>query len=156
MARKVAPVLDKPKPDKRGPERAPRKRARPAKTDDPVEKTERYMAATSGTNGHVANEGLMQAKRLKDLIVPHTAAMVQVMIDIANDTQHKTDASKYPSIHASIRLEAADRVLNRAYGKPKETLVTEDEGGNGVEGDEVLKLLNGILEHVGAPVIKAT
>lgn len=144
MARRVAKVLDKPKPDPRGEDRAPRKRGRPPKTNDPVEKTERYLAATSGVSGHVANEGLLQVKRLKELIVPHTAAMVQVMIDIAKNTE----------LHASIRLEAADRVLNRAYGKPKETIAVEDEGGPTGEGDEVLKLLNGILSAVGAPALE--
>jgi hypothetical protein len=113
------------------------------------------MTTRNRTPGLNPNElsAKARASRLRQIIEPNTEAMVQVMMDIALDTAHLKDKNK-PSIHPSIRLEAADRVLNRAYGKPKETLGIEDESAQGVESDEVLKLLNGILDKVGAPAIE--
>jgi len=139
------------KPDAKKPReiRTPRKERgggkRPPKTNDPEEKTERYMRATSGSHAHVVSTAMKRTNLLKSLAEPHTAAMIDVMVKIATNEQ----------IHASIRLEAADRVLSRAHGKPKEHIEIEDNSSAATETDEVTKLLNNILAKVGAPLLDA-
>jgi hypothetical protein len=79
--------------------------------------------------------------RLRELIEPHTEAMVKVMIDIAGN----------PAVHPSIRMECADRVLSRAYGKPKEHIEVSDPGDAASSQDEVMTLLGNIFQAVGLP-----
>jgi len=118
---------------------------RSSSVKDPVEKTDRYVAGTAvGEQSTVHQKAIAHANRLKDLIVPQTEAMVQVMINIAKDEK----------VHASIRMECADRLLSRAYGKPKEHVVVEDPQTSANEVDEVRGLLNNILESIGAPLLE--
>lgn len=139
---------------KPAPKRKPTTKPRATRIKDPVERSEQYVAnlAPAG-HGDKILAGKARMNRLRELIEPHTEAMTQVMIDIALDKDHKTNPEKYKSIHPSIRLEAADRLMDRAYGKPKETLAIEDEVGVG--GDEVMSLLNNIFDAVGLPKLEA-
>lgn len=146
-------------------QRAPRKRSRSptASRDikDPVLRSEAYTENVMlGSKDRVValNEGKARAARLRELLEPHNEAMIKVMVDIAMNTDYEKtkdlpDTQRRPSIHPSIRLEAADRLLTRLHGKPKETVVVEDAEGVG-SGDEVLGLLNNILTAVGAPLLE--
>ena len=131
-------------PSRRGPKK---KKPTRAQEKDPVFMSERHtnkqVALLTGENSR--NLALRRMNRLKELIEPTTPSLIQVMSDIAHDKK----------VHAAIRLDAADRLLNRVYGKPKEHVVLEDpEDGAEVNQDEVVKLLNNILESVGAPPIE--
>jgi hypothetical protein len=110
---------------------------------------EKEAKAWAGNEHYGLKNGAVQAKLkktalLKSLIEPRTPELIEVMFDIAKDQK----------IHASVRLEAASRLLDRAYGKPKEHLVI-DEPDPTADTDEVTKLLNNILEKVGAPLLEA-
>ena len=135
---------------------APKAAKRPPKTKpsrnikDPVLRSEAYTANIAVSR---SAETLKRNNRLRELIEPETDAMVKVMIDIAKDARHTADPKKYPPIHASIRLEAADRVLNRAYGKPKEHVEISDPADAAGSQDEVMKLLGNIFEAVGLPTM---
>lgn len=125
--------------------------AKASATAKEATKTNKQLVKKYGEPDAVPTKS-QKLNRLKAIIEPETEAMVQVMIDIAKNTDHKNNPDQVPSIHASIRLEAADRVLSRAYGKPKEVVEhtgDDDTGG----GDEVMKLLNNIFEAVGVPTI---
>jgi hypothetical protein len=93
---------------------------------------------------------------LKALIEPRTEELVQVMVDIALDKEVDPTTGKETklNVHPSIRLEAASRLLDRAYGKPKETLALEADDGPSSDQDEVTQLLNNILEKLGAPLLE--
>lgn len=82
---------------------------------------------------------------LKQLIEPRTSELIDVMFELSADE----------NVHPSIRLEAASRLLDRVYGKPKEHMVLEDNTEQSTDGDEVMTMLNRILESVGAPLIEA-
>lgn len=111
---------------------------------DPVERSE--IAArkdwASGPNNPSAVEARNKVNLLKKLIEPKTEAMINVMEEIALDH----------TVHPSVRLDAASRLLDRAYGKPKEHVTIEDESAGG-DSDEVRALLNNILKSVGAPLL---
>ncbi len=86
---------------------------------------------------------ILKIQRLKELIEPLTPSLIQIMSDIAHDK----------AVHAAVRLDAAERLLNRLYGKPTEKVeLTEPEENR--NGDEVKTLLNNILESVGAPKLE--
>lgn len=131
---------------------ATKRKPRSQKIKDPVERSEVYTAnmAPAG-HGDKILAGKARANRLRELIEPHTEAMTQVMIDIALDKRHIANPKKYPSIHASIRMECADRVLSRAYGKPKEHVEISDPADSAGQSDEVMALLGNIFEAVGLP-----
>lgn len=137
-----------PVPVKKGATKPRGSRARAVK--DPVEKTDRVMAghglgeAQLETKLTAQRQGVERANRLRELIVPKTEAMVKVMSDIALD----------PAVHPSIRMECADRLLSRAYGKPKEHVeLSQADDGLG-DQDMVMGLLNNILNAVGAEPLK--
>lgn len=110
------------------------------KTTDPVEKSDDYTKSKTGYGPKMSH--LAKMYRLKALIEPITPGLIQVCVDIAYDKK----------VHAAVRLDAATRLLDRAYGKPKEHVVIEDPAAEGGV-DEVRKLLNNILESVGAPLL---
>jgi len=141
------------------PKRSPKgNRVKPSrKIKDPVLRSEAYVANTAMTHVERSSEGKQRAARLRELLEPHNEAMIQVMVDIAMNkdyeaTKNLPEAKQRPSIHPSIRLEAADRLLTRLHGKPKETVVHETD--DAPSGDEVLGLLNNILTAVGAPLLE--
>ncbi len=109
---------------------------------DPVQKSDDYTSKYNGQPKALSHRKKMN--RLKELIEPITPGLIQVCVDIAYDNK----------VHAAVRLDAATRLLDRAYGKPKEHVLIEDETAAG-NVDEVHKLLNNILESVGAPLLDA-
>lgn len=138
------------------PRKPPPRGVRSRAVKDPEEQSDRYVAGTAvGDQASSHQIAVRKAQKLKALIEPKTAQLIDAMFDIALNRDHERDPNKYPSIHASIRLEAADRLLSRAYGKPKEHIEIEDHSAGGTESDEVTKLLNNILEKVGAPLLDA-
>lgn len=133
-------------PKKKAPRKPPPRGVRSRDVKDPVEKTDRYVQGTAvGEHTTTHQKAIAHANRLKDLIVPQTEEMVKVMLDIAKDEK----------VHASIRMECADRLLSRAYGKPKEHVQVEDITPAHSDGDVVMGLLNNILKSVGAPQLEA-
>lgn len=110
---------------------------------DEVEASDRYMKQkTAGALSAHARK-INRVKELQRLLQPLTPSLLQVMIDIAHDKK----------VHPAIRLDAADRLMNRLYGKPTEKLEIsepEDEAST----DEVKTMLNRILESVGAPLLE--
>lgn len=151
-------ATDKPQAADGAAPRAPRKQKTTTsrKIKDPVKRSEVYVQNTTSleTATHVEriNEGKQRAARLRELLEPLNEPMIKVMADIALNKDHRENPDDYPSIHASIRLEAADRLLTRLHGKPKETVVHETD--DAPSGDEVLGLLNNILTAVGAPLLE--
>lgn len=149
----------KPKAKVQAAKAAPIKRPRKKPSRDIKDLVERSEAYTENVSPAVmdhtvlVNEGKQRAARLRQLLEPHNEAMIKVMVDIALNTDHKADPDKYPPIHASIRLEAADRVLLKLHGKPKETHSHEFDDGP-ADGDQVLGLLNNILTAIGAPLLE--
>lgn len=132
----MSKAAEKPKP-KRPSGKNPSRRVK-----DPVERSEVYTQnlAPAG-HGDKILAGKARANRLRELIEPETEAMVKVMVSIAKDEK----------VHASIRMECADRVLSRAYGKPKEHVEISDPADAAGGQDEVLALLGNIFEAVGLP-----
>lgn len=108
--------------------------------NNPVAVAESY---TRRFNGEPARESAAKkAARLKRLIEPISPSLIQVCSDIAHDRK----------VHPAVRLDAATRLLDRAYGKAKETIEISDPDAE--SGDaEVFKLLNNILESCGAPLL---
>lgn len=133
-------------PKKKAPRKPPPRGKRSRDVKDPVERTDRYVTGTAvGEHSSNAQRAALNVNRLKELIMPVTEDMVKVMIDIAKDEK----------VHASIRMECADRLLSRAYGKPKEHVQVEDVTPAHSDGDVVMGLLNNILSAVGAPLLEA-
>ncbi|MBA3243396.1 MAG: hypothetical protein H0T60_19405 [Acidobacteria bacterium] len=114
---------------------------------DPVKKSDRAARRVFGSGDQ--NVQVKEAKRkiglLKELIEPLTPSLVQICSDIAHDK----------TVHAAVRLDAATRLMDRAFGKPKEHVIVEDQGSEGGSDDEVRTMLNRILESVGAPQLDA-
>jgi len=124
------------------PSRKNRKSLPPPK--DEVERSDRYVKKMEGTGGLSAHAiRIRKIERLKELIEPLTPSLIQVMSDIAHDKK----------VHPAVRLDAADRLLNRLYGKPTEKVEVSDPYDDQPE-DEVKTLLNRILESVGAPLLE--
>lgn len=123
-------------------EKKPKKRPKHPPKDE-VERAERVtrQAVGAGLSSHA--QKILRINRLKELIEPLTPSLIQVMSDIAHDKK----------VHPAVRLDAADRLLSRAYGKPKEHLEVTDPDAE-TNQDEVVKLLNNILESVGAPTLE--
>lgn len=115
--------------------------------NDPVKKSERKVRKGFGHADQ--NIAVKEVKRkiglLKELIEPLTPSLVQICSDIAHDK----------TVHAAVRLDAATRLMDRAFGKPKEHVIVEDQGSEGGSDDEVRTMLNRILESVGAPSLDA-
>lgn len=152
-AKTVKPAAKAPKPKA--------KRTPSTRVKDPVLKSDLYTANVEpAVRDHVVltSEGKQRAARLRELLEPHNEAMIQVMVDIAMNKDYESTKNlpldkQRPSIHPSIRLEAADRILLKLHGKPKETHAHEFDNEAG-SGDEVLGLLNNILTAVGAPLLE--
>ena len=109
-----------------------------------MDRADRYVRGHIGIGGLSAHaEKVMRARELKRLLQPLTPSLVQVMSDIAHDRK----------VHPAIRLDAADRLLSRQFGRPTEKIEVTDpqEESN---PDEVKTLLNRILESVGAPQLE--
>lgn len=124
-------------------ERSPRKY--PKRYKDEVERAERVTDHNSiRSELSAAGQRMLKIQRLKELIEPISPSLIQVMSDIAHD----------PKVHAAVRLDAADRLLNRLYGKPTERVEMTDPTEDTVDADEVKTLLNRILESVGAPLLE--
>jgi hypothetical protein len=131
--------------EEKPPSRKNRKNLPPAK--DEVERSERYVRKNGqGAGGGLTNHQtkVRRAMELKRLLEPINASLLQVQSDIAHDKK----------VHPAIRLDAADRLLNRLHGKPTEKVEISDPADEEVSHDEVKTLLNRILESVGAPLLE--
>lgn len=116
---------------------------RKPKPKDEAEASERYVAQQMGGGASSHALKVKRAFELKRLLDPLTPSLIQVMSDIAHDKK----------VHPAVRLDAADRLLNRLYGKPTEKVEISDPDED-IPGDEVKTMLNRILESVGAPMLE--
>ena len=144
VAEATAPKAKKQRPPSKETKRPKRGGRAKGAEQTPEAKTDRYVAATAvGEHSHSARTaaGKQRMARLHELFDSKSEDMMQVMHDIAMDK----------AVHASVRLDAADRFLNRLHGKPKEHVhLTDDVDGAGAT-DEVMTLLGNIFEAVGLP-----
>lgn len=130
------PIVKKPKYTRKGTGIGPAK--------DEIDRSDRYVRGQAGVGGMSAHaEKMLKIAELKRLIQPLTPSLIQVMSDIAHDKK----------VHAAVRLDAADRLLNRLFGKPTEKVEIGEPEENMLD-DELHKLLNRVLDSVGAPLLE--
>jgi len=140
---KIPGAKERPTVKKMGPIKN-RRSPKPKLAKDPVEKADRKTQQYMALNPNSARaRKILKIERLKELIEPIDASLVQVMSDIAHDKK----------VHPAVRLDAADRLLTRLYGKPTEHVQLHDPDEDSIDADEVTVLLNRILESVGAPLL---